>query len=293
MLDVLIVAYKRLENLKAILGSPALQGRSIFIFVDKAPGPSDLNDEVIRYVLEWQAKSKGHCLIADENYGVGNAVPIAIDWAFCQASSLVILEDDCIPNKHFIEFCEFGMKNISASKDILLVSGTSPFHKGSVSTTSSYPLIWGWATDSAKWEILKTYIYSNPSPVSIIISVLRNPSKIKSIGFFLAAKIRVNRGLLNAWDSPLALGMLTHKKRSVVPGFSMVTNIGADGVAHHSEEGLQSNSQTIIQGYDDDFDRNLILDEKSCKSTDIEIEQKFYKMKKRQILSPIKALLNL
>jgi hypothetical protein len=293
MLAVLIVAFQRLDSLKLILDSSALKGKEIFVFVDKAKIPSVQNSEVIAYLGTWTESGKGHLKISDRNFGVGAAVPAAMDWAFSHVSRLAVLEDDCVPNQHFLDFCEFALDCISDSNETLIVSGTSPFKNNLYASLSDYPLIWGWATTADKWKILRNYIINSPTISDVFIAILRNPKKLKPLAFFAAARIRIKQGRLSAWDSPMTLGMLIEDKTSVVPGMSLITNIGADSLAHHPGVPVFPDSKVISLGTDRDFYRLLKLDLETKNSTNLAIEFSIYKMKKRHVFSPFKAFFRL
>ena len=54
--------------------------------------------------INWNCSIKKNFL--KKNYGCKEAVSRGLNWFFNYNSSGIILEDDCIPNKDFFEFCE-------------------------------------------------------------------------------------------------------------------------------------------------------------------------------------------
>jgi hypothetical protein len=52
--------------------------------------------------------------------------------------------------------------------------------------------------------------------------------------FFLAGALRVEVGIVDTWDLPLAYEMYSQKKMCVLPPVNLVSNIGTDDYATHT-----------------------------------------------------------
>jgi hypothetical protein len=227
--------------------------------------------------------------ISEKNLGVRFAVPAAINWALESCESLIVLEDDCLPNQYALDYFDESIKMVN--QKTVLASGSTlpnfPEKLSGYSYESAYPLIWGWALTKNSWAKIR------PDQVitfkEIFQSILKYPNKTISILYFYAAVIRVDRGLLNAWDSPVALRMLINNYKSIIPDSSVISNVGQDDVASHFES-ISTKPEFTVTNYGNrapSMTKNL--SENLSRELDKEIQNQIYKMKFRHILSPIKS----
>ena len=232
---------------------------------------------------------------SDKNLGVSLAVPTAIDWCMKSEDSIIVLEDDCIPSRFAFDFFDWGVSNISGN--IVLVSGVAPesFQENvgtrQRSTLASYPLIWGWACTKESWEKIRKTKVNGHSPIKIFQSIVFNPAKFAATMFFLAATLRVQKGNLNAWDSEVALEMLTSGYKAIIPNHSVIGNTGNDEFASHQMDSHSDLPSQVIEYSNQSPRKEIDISKKSEKITDLLIEKNIYRLKSRHILSPIKALL--
>ena len=294
MLPVLIVCYLRPNDLEVMLEKHIVSERKIYIFIDKAEDKGvEENKKVLEIAKTFETRLDLKIRMADFNLGVGRAVPEAINWISANEEKFIILEDDCHLNDNGFEFLD----NYSAliRGEVSLLCATSPWdinensRKFSVNSVSKYPLISGWATTSQSWKEISILIGKTPSIKFIFGKILTNPKNILAIAFFLSAHIRVLRKKSQAWDCSVALAMLLLRKKSIIPNVTMVTNTGRDNVAAH----------TLPSGDEDRFFRLeskykpsevVVRSREFQKLTDRKIELDLYGMKKRHLLSPVKAL---
>jgi hypothetical protein len=226
---------------------------------------------------------------------VGLGVPSALDWVLNFEDEVIILEDDCLPTEAAYTF--FDDQSSRLTDEIVMACGTSPWpaeksdSESRSLSISSYPLIWGWSTNSKSWYKLSKLIQNRTPHLRVLKAILLNPSRIKILCFFYAAVIRVNRGKLKAWDSPVALEMLLSGYKAIITNKSLIQNSGQDeNASHFSNPGsLLSEvvSQSQIGRARSHLDRRL----ESCAEIDKKIEKSIYSLKLRHIFSPIKALI--
>ena len=298
MLPVLIVCYLRPEKLDILLDNLKNSGRRVYVFIDRAENAySELNTEVYETAVKRRDSMNIKIHWAEKNQGVGFGVPAALDWVFNFEKEAIILEDDCQPTEDAYIF--FDQQSVRLNENILMACGTSPRHsqggKDEIRTLSlaSYPLIWGWSTNSTNWSKLRVLIYSGIPHRRVIKSILLNPSRVKVICFFYSASIRINRKKLKAWDSPVALEMLLCGYKAIIADKTLIQNSGQDKTASHF-----SNPDSILTEIVSQSEYGLasnVLDQsfENCKNMDKRIEKDVYSLKWRHVLSPIKALLGL
>ncbi len=295
VLPILIVAHARPKDLRLILQSKSLNQRSIYVFIDKA-NSSNLrqNLEVIRIAEIFQGELDLKVFISKNNLGVGNGVPNAIRWISQFEERFIVIEDDCHISEAGFNFLDENSKFLST--EISMICASSPWDISKetkvrrVNTLSQYPLIHGWCTNSKNWNEISRYIDSSPSFLKCLFISALSPNKAIPIAYFLASVIRVNRGLVKAWDSKIALFMILNDKRAVVPNLTMVTNSGRDAVASNTLR-IPNESRYLRFGSNLNPSNKLSFNNIELTATNKQVEKYIYGMKMRHLLSPIKSLL--
>jgi hypothetical protein len=283
MLPVLIVCFARPENLRLLLNMPEVQKRQIYIFVDGANEPGkikELNAEVLEIIHSNKLDLSINLLRSEINVGVKNAVPMAVDWAMTTENALIILEDDCMPSTQAFSFFDEQIRNLNSNT--LMVCGSAPkkayIEVSNLDSTryANYPLIWGWATNRESWDYLSLGIDRKRTPwILILRKILVTPRLALAVLFFAAANVRVKNGILNAWDSPVALEMLIKSYQCILPLESLIINNGDDPVASHPPKNQFSYSKRT----------------RNANDVNRRIEREIYNMKIRNAFSPLKAYL--
>lgn len=108
---ILFLTFNRLDTTKRVFKSiKAAHPKKLYIASD---GPranvfgEDLKVKEVRDFIEsnidWECEVK--TLFRDKNLGCKLAVSGAIDWFFENEERGIILEDDCLPNQSFFQFC--------------------------------------------------------------------------------------------------------------------------------------------------------------------------------------------
>ena len=90
------------------------------------------------------------------NLGCKKRVSSGIDWIFEQVEEAIILEDDCLPDPSFFQFCEEMLARYRHDDRIAMISGDN-FLFGQVPVPESYYFsrychIWGWASWRRAWK---------------------------------------------------------------------------------------------------------------------------------------------
>ena len=143
-------------------------------------------------LIDWECEIK--TLLRTENLGCKIAVSSAIDWFFENEEQGIILEDDCLPNESFFNFCEQLLNQFKENKEIMHISGNN-FQDGITRGDGSfyfskYNHIWGWATWKRAWKLynvkleiedkkeIEIFIEKNFETKKILYFIFR-PKKIK------------------------------------------------------------------------------------------------------------------
>jgi hypothetical protein len=220
---------------------------------------------------------------------VKDAVPTAIDWVMQDSESLIVFEDDCIPNQFALEYFDSCIDKIK--DDVVLVSGSSlpifPLTLRGYLYESKFPLIWGWALTRKSWALIRPG--RKISKRRLAIGLLKNFRNLIPIFYFYAAVIRVERGFLKAWDSTIALVMLIENYKSLVPDNSVISNVGQDEVANHFENDPLNDNTIVTTSGNHRPSLTHCSDNRLVKELDKQMKLQIYNMKFRHIFSPLKS----
>ena len=189
--------------------------------------------------IDW--KCDLHKLYREINLGCKYSVKYGIDWFFSKVEFGIILEDDCIPNLSFFNYCERMLKNYEPNKEIFQISGTSYLNENLQFNNyfySNISPIWGWATWKDRWEKLEfeKMIINNENFIEKIQT--RYPNKVY-INFVVELIKNVNNYKVSSWATYWLYSIIKNNGISILPGKNLVENIGIIG--NSFEKGKKGN----------------------------------------------------
>ena len=235
-LPVLIIAYARPALTRQLLESLKSCGiEKVYISLDGPKNNSikQLQDEIRSTVAELESDNFKIIVRQNEaNLGVALGVIRALDWFFSQCREGIILEDDLVISKKFIEFCDWGLQEIKNFPKCLLVSGyvLSPFvTQNNEAFFCNYPMIWGWATNSERWLLIRELIIRKKVFEFRIIFNRR-------LQFWYVGAARANLGFVDTWDTQLAYEFVNEFYYCLLPKTALVNNVGFDSSATHTKK---------------------------------------------------------
>lgn len=293
----LIVCYLRPINLDKILSEVTKSPRKTYIFLDKAPTYlTHISDEIMKVAAKYQEKLEIITFHSESNLGVGVSVPYAVNSVLKSEESVIVLEDDCIPNQFALEYFDYFANRLNET--VVMVSGRTSKsldaynEKFPWATLTSYPLINGWLVNRIGWSKINPLVYD--FEVKKIVSwLLRNPTRILPFCFFWAAKIRVKNGTLKAWDSVVAFKMLIGNLKSINPDRTSVTVLGVDNVASNTKISNTTTSDLYLKADVNPPSRDLNESHQALLSANKEIETGIYQIGLRNLLSPLLGFLRI
>lgn len=92
---------------------------------------------------------------SDINLGCKQRVSTGLDWVFSQVEEAIILEDDCIPQLSFFQFCQELLERYRHNERVFQITGENTHgYRCSDSSYyfSAYSFYWGWATWKRAWK---------------------------------------------------------------------------------------------------------------------------------------------
>ena len=174
---------------------------------------------------------------SEVNLGCKDRVSSGIDWVFSQVEEAIILEDDCLPNVSFFQFCEEMLDRHRHDERIGMISGTN-FLDNSIEIDESYYFskymtIWGWATWRRAWKSYDVNIEFWPKLRSDRFLDSRIILKTEREYWYRVFE-RVYDGIIDTWDYQWVLSNWAQSRLSVVPHVNLISNIGFRADATHT-----------------------------------------------------------
>ncbi|WP_218079624.1 hypothetical protein [Anthocerotibacter panamensis] len=170
------------------------------------------------------------------NLGCKGRVSSGLNWAFEKVDEAIILEDDCLPDQSFFEFCEELLNKYRYDKRIMSISGNN-FQFGRSVTTDSYyfshyPHIWGWATWKRAWQLYDLDMKHWPKVQEYLLKgmVLNSAAKKSWLRIFNATY----NGKIDTWDYQWVYSSWLQNGLSILPSTTLVTNLGFGKGATHT-----------------------------------------------------------
>lgn len=236
---LLIVAYARANNVRQIVNVSILSGISrIYIALDLAEADLEVQKQqemIERFVLEMNESLSVSIRVLKRSSNIGCSANLlsGIDWAFQFEDYLAILEDDCLPTQDFFYFVAESRSQFQIHSKIWIVGGTriASSLANNQTVLSRYPITWGWATTKENWvEIRAALINGEESYANFRIPDLT----FTECQYWRSGARRSYRGIIDAWDIPLALAFLQNSRYCLLPPESLVENVGDDLFAIHT-----------------------------------------------------------
>lgn len=263
-IPVLLIAYRRVNNLKEILNKfNALNVTKIYISLD-GPIPGNLDslidhNAMLDAITKFREAYTGdlNTLIRHNNFGCSASILSACNWIFENETKAVILEDDCRPSDDFFKFAEYAAEKLEQENSIWLACGSQFMDDSEIENSwvlSNYPLSWGWITLRDKWcEMLQSIL----TPTKLIDERFAAAER----AYWNAGSVRAQRGFVDVWDTVLVQQMLQKNKLALLPRYNLVANNGLDSFAtntHRPSPWFNKSFGTFsIPSKDPHLDRNL------------------------------------
>jgi hypothetical protein len=186
--------------------------------------------------IDWDCEVKTY--FRDKNAGCGRNVSEAITWFFEQVEEGIILEDDCLPNDSFFEYCRVLLEKYRYEEQISAISGNNfqdsqPMLMDSDYYFSVFPSSWGWATWRRAWQGYRLVVseWQDGSHTDFTRRLFHEKKfqlwwKNRYLHFY-------NNELTYTWDFQFHFHSMRRKQLAIIPGANLISNIGHGPDATH------------------------------------------------------------
>lgn len=173
---------------------------------------------------------------AETNLGSFRRIPSGLDWVFKQVEEAIILEDDCLPDVTFFQFCEELLEYYKNDQRIMAISGDN-FQLGKQRTQDSYYFSrythsWGWATWKRAWKHFDMEMNAWPEvrDKQLLRSILDNDRDVK---YWTSILQDTYDSKIQAWDYRWTFTTWLQNGLTILPNVNLISNIGfGEGATH-------------------------------------------------------------
>lgn len=231
---ILFLTFNRLDTTKRIFEAiKKARPKKLYVASDgpraNVQGEGSKVKEVRDFIesnIDWECEVK--TLFRDKNLGCRLAVSGAIDWFFENEEQGIILEDDCLPNQSFFQFCEELLEKYKDNEEIAAISGNN-FNKEKIGEADYYfskiPHIWGWATWRRTWKKYDVNMSGFPEfKKNREIKKIWSAKNVQNYWLYILNEVYNNK--INTWDYQLSFSLFINNSFCICPNVNLVSNIG-------------------------------------------------------------------
>ncbi|MFA6596667.1 MAG: TDP-N-acetylfucosamine:lipid II N-acetylfucosaminyltransferase [Ignavibacteriaceae bacterium] len=235
---VILICYNRPWHTQQVLNSLKQNDiKNLYIFCDAPKTPKNIEEvNAVRNLIKSIDWTHPKVVYQTENQGLAKSIVTAANLVFEKYDRLVLLEDDCVPQKYFFDFMYTCLNKYEKNEKIYGISGYSIPIPNEI--LSEYPNdlyfcprigSWGWATWKRAWkhkindlnflndELLKKNVDINQGgdDIPVMFEQMRNGS------------------LKDVWTMSWLLSVYLNNGVYIYPTKSHIANIGLDGTGVH------------------------------------------------------------
>lgn len=241
---ILLMTYRRPNNTKLILQLlKKYDQKNIVVFNDGLKKKEHLLDHerTRKIILDFKKLNKLEVIFPKKNLTQKNNLPFALNKVFKKYDRAIILEDDCIPNRSFFKFCNLLLEKYKYDNRISQISGNNflnfkKYKRRNIDSYffSNFTSSWGWATWKNRWQGVydkEILLWPLIKKEKWLKDIFNNQ---KSYDFWTKAFDRRFKNLDDDWDRPWTLANLINNRLNIFPNKNLISNIGDDNAALHS-----------------------------------------------------------
>ena len=236
--------------------------KELFIASDGARIGNDfekaLNEECKNFVLnniDWECEVK--TLFQTENLGCGLGIKTAIDWFFEHVDQGIILEDDCLPDLSFFNYCDILLNRYKDNNKIMSISGDN-FQNGIQRGKGTYYFSnifhsWGWATWKRAWKLNDFSIKEWPTySSSKLLEKCHNNQSCFEYWSLIFEGLYDKTLKVDTWDYQFLFSIWFNDGFNIHPNLNLISNIGFGENSTHLSDSDHKLANLFTQSYSND-----------------------------------------
>lgn len=169
-------------------------------------------------------------LFRTENKGLREGVKGALDWFFEAEPAGIVIEDDCLPDPSFFQFCAEVLEVYADNPNVMHIGGSNLIEHQTQSLHESYiitkfSLVWGWASWRRAWQKMDINLtgldeFIQSGKIAELTSV--QPAQTYMLDKFQVTRDRKN----NSWAYAWFYSILKNNGTCLLPTVNLVQNTG-------------------------------------------------------------------
>ena len=243
---VCLIIFRRPDCTRRVLEALAtVKPKRLFVVADgpRTDHPSDIPacTETRRLIeeIDWPCELTRN--YSDVNMGCGRRPASGISWLFSQVEEAIIIEDDCVPDPSFFQFCAELLAKYRDDGRVMHISGCT-YRRGDAPISESYyfsraPACWGWATWRRAWQNYDNTVRRWPEfkDGAILMDCLQNERNAAEYAAALE-QAYTQLGECSFWDYQWGFTCFINSGLSAYPRSNLVSNVGFGVDATHTHD---------------------------------------------------------
>jgi len=242
-IPIVFIIFNRPDTTKKVFEEiKKIRPNKLFVIADGPRPYREGEDEKCRLTREIINEVDWECTVyknfSDINLGCKKRIYTGLNWVFEQVEEAIILEDDCLPDPSFFEYCKRMLELYRDNEKIMSIEGTNLAKTWKDSDSSyhfsKYCALWGWATWRRAWEKIDINMSSwvrDDSKRLILNRLGKEQFEIYQNIFNKAFN-----GDIDSWGYPWIYSVLVNNGLTVVPSKNLISNIGFGEGATHTKD---------------------------------------------------------
>jgi hypothetical protein len=208
----------------------------LFVFADGPRSGADVErcerSRALVQRVDWDCDVQYN--FAEENLGARRRFATGLNWAFGQASEMIVLEDDTLPDATYFPFCDAILERYRDDPRVMMITGSNyveRWHDDRQSYHFSiYGSVWGWASWKRAWDLYDGAMtaWGDDDAKSAVRDLIGDEDtyQMQATRFDRLYDDPADR---HCWDPPWVLSRLIRSGLTVVPARNLITNLGNTG----------------------------------------------------------------
>jgi hypothetical protein len=196
--------------------------------------------------VDWDCEVRTN--YSDVNLGCGKRVSSGLNWVFQEVEEAIILEDDCLPDPSFFQFCEELLEYYRDDRRIMAISGNN-FQSGTKYGDDSYYFsrynhVWGWASWRRAWQHYDFTMSQWPQirDDGWLNSVFDNRASVR---YWTVEFDKMYNCGVDTWDYQWTFACWIQNGLTILPQVNLISNIGFNADATHTLKDVPWANQAV------------------------------------------------
>lgn len=245
MYPILLITFNRPIHTKQVLSQIiSHQPEEVYVFQDGARENNSediLKCQQVREVVRELTEGTGislHTCISDKNLGCGAGPMTAINWFFNNVEEGIVMEDDCLPNPDFFQYCSELLEKYRNNERVMYISSTLYDDKWICESSydfSHYMITGAWASWSRAWKGFDLDLINLNAKQfrRHCRKILYSPVEA-DWWYFKTLEIQRDKSKKSYWDYQMQIHLFRNNGLTIHPQKNLVSNIGFDEAGTHT-----------------------------------------------------------